>query len=148
MNAALPRHATPRRPLLLVEDNPVDLDLTLRALTSRRHSPPVEVARDGEEALAWLARWESGEPPPVMVLLDLKLPKVGGLEVLRQLKTHPRLRSTVVVVMSTSDEPSDVRQAYALGANSYVVKPLSYERFIEVAEQIDRYWLGISQPAP
>lgn len=133
------------QPILLVEDNPMDVDLTLRAFGRRRVSNPIQVARDGEEALAWLPRWEAGEPWPLVVLLDLKLPKVDGLEVLRQFKQHPTLRVIPVVVLTTSAESADVQAAYRLGANSYTVKPVEFERFMEVSEQVDVYWSAVNQ---
>jgi len=130
----------PMRPILLVEDNPMDVDLTLRAFAKRHLANPVEVARDGEEAMARVDRWETGDPPPIVVLLDLKLPKVDGLKVLERIKAHPRLRSIPVVVLTTSSEDSDMRSAYQLGANSYIVKPVSFDKFMEVAAQIELYW--------
>jgi len=134
-----------RRPILLVEDNPMDVDLTRRAFAKRHIVNPLEIARDGEEALAWIARWESGEPVPVVVLLDLKLPRVSGLDVLRQLKAHPSFSRLPVVVLTTSREDGDVATAYALGVNSYIVKPVEFEKFIEVAAQIDLYWCVLNQ---
>jgi CheY-like chemotaxis protein len=134
-------------PILLVEDNPMDVDLTLRAFKRRRLTNPVEIARDGEEALAWLPRWEAGERRPSVILLDLKLPRVDGLEVLRQLKGHPEFRRIPVVVLTTSAESQDVRTAYALGANSYIVKPVDFEKFIEVAAQIELYWTVVNEGA-
>lgn len=136
-----------RRSILLVEDNPMDVDLTLRAFARRRIVNPLEVARDGEEALAWIARWEAGHPLPVVILLDLKLPRVSGLEVLRQLKAHPVFARLPVVVLTTSREDSDVAAAYALGVNSYIVKPVEFENFIEVAAQIDLYWCVLNEPS-
>jgi CheY-like chemotaxis protein len=128
------------RPILLVEDNPMDVDLTLRAFKRRRVTNVIHVARDGEEALAWLPRWESGEPWPAVILLDLKLPKVDGLEVLRQLKQHPTLCVIPVVVLTTSEESADVQAAYHLGVNSYIVKPVEFEKFMDVSEKLDLYW--------
>lgn len=130
----------PMRPILLVEDNPMDVDLSLRAFAKRHLANPVEVARDGEEAMARVDRWETGDPPPIVVLLDLKLPKVDGLKVLERIKAHPRFRGIPVVVLTTSSEDSDMRSAYQLGANSYIVKPVSFDRFMEVAAQIELYW--------
>jgi CheY-like chemotaxis protein len=127
-------------PILLVEDSPVDVDLTLRAFARRKLANPVQVARDGEEALAWLPRWEAGEPMPAVILLDLKMPKVGGLEVLRTLKSHPVCRTIPVVILTASSEDSDIRTAYDLGANSYIVKPVDFDKFMEVAAQIELYW--------
>jgi CheY-like chemotaxis protein len=135
------------RPILLVEDNPMDVDLTRRAFAKRNIANPLEVARDGEEALAWLPRWEAGEPLPVVILLDLKLPRVPGLEVLRQIKAHPLCNRIPVVVLTTSREDADVESAYALGVNSYIVKPVEFEKFIEVAAQIDLYWCVLNQNA-
>jgi hypothetical protein len=135
------------RPILLVEDNPMDVDLTRRAFARRNMLNPLEVARDGEEALAWLARWEAGEPVPVVILLDLKLPRVPGLEVLKRLKAHPEFSRIPVVVLTTSREDADVDAAYALGVNSYIVKPVEFEKFIEVATHIDLYWCVLNQRA-
>ena len=136
------------QPILLVEDNPVDLDLTLRAFAKRKLPNPVHVARDGAEALSWIPRWEAGEPWPVLILLDLKLPKVDGLEVLRQLKTHPTLRAIPVVVLTTSSEDIDMQQAYLLGTNSYIVKPVDFDKFIEVAAQVELYWRLLNKLPP
>lgn len=134
-------------PILLVEDNPVDLDLTLRAFAKRKLANPIEVARDGEEALAWIPRWEADAPWPAVILLDLKLPRVDGLEVLRQFKAHPRLRSIPVVILTSSKEDVDVKTAYGLGANSYIVKPVNFDKFMEVATQIELYW-GVFNVSP
>jgi hypothetical protein len=134
------------RPILLVDDNPMDVDLTLRAFKRRKLVNPIEVARDGEEALAWIPRWEAGEPRPVVILLDINMPKVSGLEVLRQFKSHPVLRSIPVVMLTTSAVNDDVEQAYQLGANSYIVKPVDFDKFMEVALQIEVYWAVLNQP--
>lgn len=133
-------------PILLVEDNPVDLDLTRRAFARKRLANPIEVARDGEEALAFIPRWEAGEPLPTVILLDIKLPRISGLEVLRQLKAHERFRRVPVVMLTSSDENADLRQAYDLGVNSYIVKPVDFAKFMEVAEQIELYWCVLNQP--
>lgn len=130
--------------ILLVEDNPMDVDLALRAFRRRRLANPIEVARDGEEALAWIPRWEAGEALPAVILLDLKLPRIDGLEVLRQIKSHVRYRQIPIVVLTTSGESKDVAQAYELGANSYIVKPVNFDKFIEVASQIEVYWTLIN----
>lgn len=121
------------RPILLVEDNPMDIDLTLRAFARRKLSNPVTVARDGEEALALIERWEAGEHPPLVVLLDLKLPKVDGFEFLRRVKSHPKFASIPIVVLTSSHEDADVETAYRLGANSYITKPVDFKKFMEVA---------------
>ncbi len=131
--------------IMLVEDNPVDLDLTLRAFAKRNMLNPIIVARDGAEALSWIARWEADEPWPTLILLDLKLPKVDGLEVLRQLKTHAALRTIPVVVLTTSNEDTDIQKAYLLGANSYIVKPVDFDKFMDVAVQVELYWCVLNK---
>ena len=133
------------RPILLVEDNPMDVDLTLRAFEQCKLANPIEVARDGEEALAWIPRWEAGEPRPMVILLDVNMPKVGGLEVLRKLKSHPVLRTIPVVMLTTSSVSQDVQTAYEYGANSYIVKPVDFDKFMEVAAQIELYWAVLNQ---
>jgi len=127
-------------PILIVEDRATDLDLTKRALAKRRLLNPIQEARDGEQALAYIKRWEEGEQPPVFILLDLGLPKVGGLEVLRQLKTNPTSSSIPVIVLTTSAEDGDIKEAYRLGCNSYIVKPVEFNKFMEVASHIEVYW--------
>lgn len=129
------------RSILLVEDNPMDVDLTLRAFKRQKLSNTIQVARDGEEALQWIERWESGAPLPLLILLDLKLPRVDGLDVLRAIKGHPSLRAIPVVVLTTSADDGDVRTAYQLGANSYIIKPVEFEAFLRVTEQLNLYWM-------
>ena len=137
---------TQNHPILLIEDNPMDVDLTRRAFTRRKVINTIEVARDGEEAIAHIRRWESGEPWPVVILLDINLPKINGLEVLRELKTHPLLQRIPVIVLTSSGEDRDIQKAYELGANSYIVKPVDFEKFVEVAAQIDLDWNVINIP--
>lgn len=137
----------PLRSILLVEDNPMDVDLTRRAFAKCNILNPLDVARDGAEALDYIARWEAGTPTPAVILLDLNLPKVSGLEVLHQIKTHARLRIIPIVMLTTSSEDTDIHQAYQYGVNSYIVKPVSFEKFMEVAVQIELYW-GILNQAP
>ena len=132
-------------PILLVEDNPMDLDLTLRAFSKKKFSNQVHIARDGEEALAFMPRWEAGEALPAVILLDINLPKVNGLEVLRQLKAHERFRRIPVVVLTSSREVKDLKTAYDLGVNSYIEKPVSFNKFMEVAEQIELYWCVLNE---
>ena len=134
------------RPILLVEDNPVDLDLTLRAFQRRNLVNPIQVARDGQEALDWIGRWEAGEALPLVILLDLKLPRVDGLEVLRRLREHPVSRDLPVVVLTSSNDHGDVDTAYRLHANSYIVKPVNFDKFMDVAAQIELYWCLINHP--
>ena len=131
-------------PILLVEDRATDLDLTKRAFAKRHLLNPVEVARNGEEALAYIDRWEAGEPPPVFILLDLKLPKISGLEVLRQLKSHSKFSTIPVIVLTTSSEDRDIEEAYRLGCNSYIVKPVEFNKFMEVASQVEVYWCALN----
>jgi hypothetical protein len=132
--------------ILLVEDNPMDVDLTRRAFSRRKLVNPLVVARDGQEALDLLASWPPDRSLPAVILLDLKLPRVDGLEVLRQVKSHPRWKTLPVVVLTTSSDNADIQTAYELGANSYIVKPVDFEKFMEVATQINLYWLVTNQP--
>ncbi len=132
--------------ILLVEDNPMDVDLTQRAFNKRHLINALDVARDGEEALEWIAKWDAGAPRPMVILLDLNLPKVSGLEVLRAFKSHPLYKTIPVVVLTTSKLDADVNGTYASGANSYIVKPVSFEKFMEVAAQIEVYWLMLNTP--
>jgi len=134
------------RPILVVEDNPVDLDLTQRAFAKHRIANLIQVARDGEEALDFIPRWEAGEPLPSVILLDLKLPKVNGLDVLRRLKSHRQTSIVPVIILTTSAEDRDIQEAYRLGANSYIVKPVDFEKFVEVAAQIEMYWCVLNTP--
>lgn len=139
--------SNPQRPILLVEDNPLDIDLTRRAFKKQRFLNPVEVARDGEEAVAWITRIEEGEPAPLIVLLDLKLPRIDGLEVLRRFKAHNLFKVIPVVVLTSSTEDRDIKTAYECGANSYIVKPVDFEKFIKVAAEIEIYWLAMNELA-
>ena len=132
-------------PILLVEDNPVDLDLTLRAFRKKRFANEIQVARDGEEALGYMARWAAGEPWPAVILLHIQLPKVGGLEVLRAWKAHEQFRRIPVVILTSSREDRDLKEAYDLGVNSYIEKPVSFSKFMEVADQIELYWCVLNE---
>lgn len=136
------------KPILLVEDNPMDVDLTKRALRRHRLANELVVARDGEEAVNLIPRWETGEAAPTLILLDLKLPRLSGLEVLEQLKRHPTYCAIPVVVLTTSRDDGDVKRAYQLGANSYIVKPVDFDKFVEVAAQIELYWTVLNEPPP
>lgn len=134
------------RPILLVEDNPMDVDLTRRAFARRKVEHPIEIARDGEEALTYIQKWEADAALPILILLDLKLPRVDGLEVLRQLKAHPVYHIVPVVILSTSTEDRDIQMAYEQGANSYIVKPVDFDQFIQIVESIQVYWCGLNVP--
>jgi len=137
--------------LLLVEDNPHDLELTLRALRQNNVSNPVFVVRDGAEALDFIfsrgnyARDERARSLKVIVL-DLKLPKVDGLELLRTIKTDERTRLIPVVVLTSSREDRDILQSYLRGASSYVVKPVEFDKFAYAVSEVVRYWLLLNQP--
>jgi CheY-like chemotaxis protein len=135
--------------ILLVEDNADDVELTLHALRKDNMANQIHVVRDGEEALAFL--FDPQKPNHVhlkLVLLDLKLPKVDGLEVLKVVKNDPRTRRIPVVVMTSSREESDLVRSYDLGVNSYLQKPVDFDRFREVVKAMGFYWLLINQPAP
>lgn len=132
------------RPILLIEDNLMDVDLTCRAFAKHNVLNPIEVANDGEEALLRIHDWEMGATPPSVILLDLKLPKVGGLEILRTIKTHPKYRMVPVIVLTSSAEERDIKTAYQYGANSYIVKPGDFEQYVDVAAQINMYWNEIN----
>jgi two-component system response regulator len=141
------------RPILLVEDNPDDVDLTLRAFKRAGITTPVDVARDGVEALDYLhARGafaaRAGQPPPVVVLLDLKLPRLDGHEVLRRIRADALTRLLPVVILTSSVEEVDLVRGYGGGANSYVRKPVSYTEFVEAARQLGLYWLVLNHEPP
>lgn len=134
------------RPILLLENNQMDVDLTLRAFARRKLINPVEIARDGEEALAWILRWEAREPLPLVLLLDLKRPTVDGLELLRQYRSARIGQTLSVVFLTFSKEDKDIMAAYGHHANSYIVKPVDYDKFIEVATQIELYGCLLNHP--
>jgi len=137
--------------ILVVEDNPVDEKLTVRALEKRNVVNRIVVARDGEEALECLFGTSEGKeapspPLPQVVLLDLKLPKVDGLEVLRRIRASERTKQLPVVVLTSSDEERDILRSYSLGVNSYVRKPVNFDQFSEAVAEIGLYWLVINRP--
>jgi len=135
--------------ILVVEDNPQDLELTLRVFRQLKLSNRVHVAHDGAEALALIFGDEKGTPTigaPRVIVLDLKLPKVDGLDVLRHLKGDPRTQSIPVVVLTASREQRDQVESYKLGVNSYLVKPVNFERFADAVHQLGFYWLLHNQP--
>ena len=133
------------RRILLVEDNRDDEELTLRALKLNNIGNEVVVARDGAEAPAYFKR---GGELPAVVLLDLKLPKIDGLEVLRRLRSEERTRYVPVVILTSSDEESDMVQGYASGANSYVKKPIEFAEFVSAVRQLGIYWLMLNELPP
>jgi CheY-like chemotaxis protein len=131
--------------ILLVEDNPDDLELTLRALKKHRITNSVHVARDGAEALEYLFGECSAGQCPRVILLDLKLPKVDGLDVLRRIKGDARLRTLPVVILTSSREERDLVESYNLGANSYIVKPVDFAQFTESVRQLGLYWMLLNE---
>jgi two-component system response regulator len=135
--------------ILLVEDDPNDVELIELALDSYNFVNHIDVAEDGEQALQYLLGGENyppNHPLPRFVLLDLKLPKVSGLKVLEAIRAHPRTQNLVVVVMTSSQEDRDLNACYGLGVNSYIVKPLDFAQFIEVARQVGCYWMMLNKP--
>ena len=141
----------PKR-ILLVEDSKKDVELILEALEEHRLANQVMVLRDGADALDFLFHRgqfaDNANSLPVLVLLDLKMPKVDGLEVLRQMKADPGLKRIPVVMMTSSREQSDLLRSYNLGVNSYVVKPVKFQGFIEAVKQLGIYWILFNEPPP
>ena len=138
--------------ILLVEDNPDDVTLTVRAFRKNNISNEMAVACDGEEALRYLlpdaATGTVAAPLPLMVLLDINLPKINGLDVLRRIRSHKRTKHLPVVVLTTSSEERDIVESYDLGANSYVRKPVVFESFIDAIRVLGLYWLLVNESAP
>ena len=133
--------------ILLVEDNPDDEALTLRALKKNNIFNEVTVARDGQEALDYFfGEGASANPMPTVVLLDLKLPKIDGLEVLRRIRADPRTRLQPIVILTSSKEEQDIITGYSLGANSYIRKPVDFNQFMEAIRQLGLYWLVMNEP--
>jgi CheY-like chemotaxis protein len=140
--------STSPRTILLIEDNPMDIDFTLQAFEEHSVLNPIAVLRDGEEALEYMEQHCSSDDPgfPILVLLDLRLPKVDGIDVLRAARQHPIWRQVPFIVLTTSRENGDIELAYQLGVNSYIVKPLDFGLFSEVVRNVKTYWLLTNQP--
>jgi CheY-like chemotaxis protein len=138
--------------ILLVEDNPSDVELTRRALQKSRVLNDLVVVEDGQEALDYLFGGEHKGPNmnelPTLVLLDIKLPKVDGLQILKRIREDERTRRLPVVILTTSNEEQDIAQSYDLGANSYIRKPVDFTQFVDAVQHLGLYWLVINEPAP
>jgi CheY-like chemotaxis protein len=138
--------------ILLAEDNPADLELTLEALGQNRLANEVVAVRDGEEALNYLFRRASyagrTDGNPAVILLDLKMPKVDGLQVLREVKADENLRQIPIVMLTSSREEQDLLDSYRLGANAYVVKPVDFGRFVDAVRQLGMFWAVVNEPPP
>jgi CheY-like chemotaxis protein len=137
--------------ILLVEDSQDDLDMTLRALRKANMANHIQVARDGAEALDFIFcegahATRKIENMPKLIMLDLKLPKIDGMEVLRRIKGDPRTKIIPVVMLTSSKEQKDVIESYGLGSNSYIVKPVDFESFAEAVQRLGMYWLLLNQP--
>ena len=137
--------------ILLVEDNPDDVELTLHALRREKLANSIHVARDGEEALEFLFSNgkhsdRTSQPLPKLILLDLKLPKLDGMEVLKRLKDDARTKTIPVVILTASKEERDLVSSYNLGVNSYIQKPVDFDQFCEIVKTVGLYWLVINQP--
>lgn len=143
--------SAPELEVLLIEDDENDILLTLHALRSENLANRIQVARDGEEALSILTDYErqivegQGEVPPRLILMDLKLPKVDGLQLLRWIKSNPRMQYIPVVIMTSSREDVDLTNSYRLGANSYIQKPVTFEQFRNKVKQLGFYWLLVNE---
>ena len=133
--------------ILLVEDNPDDIELTLHAFRKHNLVNDLVIARDGQEAMDRLFASETGDVPD-LVLLDLKLPKIGGMEVLRAIRADPRTKRIPVVILTTSDDEADILNGYELGINSYIRKPIDFDNFIATVKQVGMYWLVLNTPPP
>jgi two-component system response regulator len=143
----------PTRKILLVEDNPDDVALTLRAFKKNNIKNEVVIATDGQEAVDWLfgTGTHAGRDTtdlPAFILLDLKLPKLDGMEVLRAIRANPQTALLRVIMLTTSREEGDVVESYSLGATSYIRKPVDFDEFIRVVGQLGLYWLILNEPAP
>jgi CheY-like chemotaxis protein len=142
----------PLKRILLVEDNPLDVDLTLSALGESLLANEVTVVRDGVEGLDYLfmrGKFAGRDPGlPAVVLLDIKMPKLSGIDVLRKMKADPVLKSLPVVMLTSSKEEPDLKACYALGVNAYVVKPVDFQQFVDAVKQVGAFWAVLNHPPP
>jgi len=140
------------KPIVLVEDNPKDLELTMIALDDSRLVNEVVTLRDGAEAIDYLGcqgKWKDREKGnPAVILLDIKLPKRNGLEVLQWIRSRPELKNVPVVILTSSSEEPDVMRSYELGVNAYVVKPVRFEEFVKAVQQLGGFWAVLNEPPP
>jgi CheY-like chemotaxis protein len=149
MNSSpVPLNTSLLRPLLVVEDNDMDLDFCMQAFAEHSVANPILFCRDGDEALQFIDAHPTPEHPqlPLLVLLDLRLPKVDGIDVLRHARQHPVWKQIPFIVVTTSRENSDISRAYELGVNSYIVKPVDFDSFAEVIKNIKIFWLLTNEP--
>jgi hypothetical protein len=149
MNSIPPlKHPSIPRPILIVEDNDMDLDLSLQAFAEHAIANAILTCRDGEEALQFIDAHPTAEDPqlPLLVLLDLRLPKVDGIDVLRHARQHPVWKQVPFIVLTTSRENADITRAYELGVNSYIVKPVDFASFSEMMKNLKIFWLLTNEP--
>lgn len=147
MNSRLGSRSSPR-PILIVEDNDMDLDFCMQAFEEHAIANPVIACRDGEQALQFIDAHPAfdNQQFPLLVLLDLRLPKVDGIEVLRHARNHPVWKQVPIIILTTSRENGDISAAYEIGANSYIVKPVDFVSFAKVVKRIKLYWILTNQP--
>ena len=137
-------YETISHPIMLIDDNNLDIDLFQRALKKANADIKLEIARGGEQALEYIQQWESGTVTPIVILLDLNMPNINGLDVLRVLKSHPRFKIIPIVVLTSSNETENIERAYALGANSYITKSVNYDEFAKAVALIHHYWCQLN----
>lgn len=130
--------------ILLVDDSQVDIDLTLLAFSRINFHRSVQIARDGAELMEIARQWKEGSPIPKLILLDIKLPKISGLEVLKELKSSVTTRNIPIVMLTSSNNDTDIKTAYEYGANSYIIKPVDFDKFIVLTSTICDYWIGLN----
>lgn len=136
------------KPILLIEDNPDDVELTLEALSGNKITNNITVARDGEEAAAFLFEKSEAEALPMLILLDLKLPKINGIELLKMIRDNPATKFLPVVILTSSDEERDLLDCYESGCNSYIKKPVDFHAFVDAIKNLGLYWLILNEMPP